>query len=174
MARFLDLGIENIKTIKDLRERLKNDVEVRKQNAAEGKYVDDLLERISKEVEIDIPEELISSEVDHMVEHYEERLKMQGINLEQYLQFTKSSMDDLKAKFNDEAKKNVLYRFAIEEIAKLENVTVSKEELDQEIEKLSGDYQMDKEELLKAFGGTEVIEYDLRMRKTIELLKENN
>jgi trigger factor len=171
---FLDLGIEGIKDIKDLNERLKKDILVRKENAAEGKYVDELLESVSKEVETDIPEELIEAEVTHMVEHYEERLKMQGINLEQYLQFTKSNIDELKAKLRKDAEKNVLYRLTIEEIAKLENISISEEELNGEVEKLSKDYQMAKEELIKAFGGTEMIKYDLEMRKTINFLKENN
>jgi trigger factor len=166
--------MENVKTEDDLKEKLKEDLKKNKEEKSENEYVEKLLESISKNVEVEIPDELVESEVDRMVEQYEERLKMQGISLDQYLQFTKSSMDDLKEKLKTEAHKNVLYRMFIEEIIKLEDIKVEDKEINDEIEKLSSEYQMDKEELLKAMGGSDYIKYDLTMKKTIEFLKENN
>ena len=73
-----------------------------------------------------------------------------------------------------EAFNNVLYRLMLEEIAKMEQVEISDEEADKEIEDLANKYQMKKEDFLKQFGGKEMVQYDLEVRKTIDLLKEFN
>jgi trigger factor len=171
---FLDLGMESVKTEEDLKEKMKEDLMKVKEEKAENEYVEKLLEEISKNVEVEIPDELVDNELDRMIEQYEERLKMQGISLDQYLQFTKSSRKDLKEKMREDAHKNVLYRMFIEEIIKLEDIKVEDKEVEEELEKLAKDYQMEKEELLKAMGGSDYIKYDLTMRKTIEFIKENN
>ena len=73
-----------------------------------------------------------------------------------------------------EAYANVLYRLMLEEIMNLEKIEVSEEEADKEADELAKKYQMEKEEFLKQFGGLDMIQYDLEMRKTIDLLKELN
>ena len=99
---------------------------------------------------------------------YNQRLQMQGLNLNQYLEFTKKSMEDIEKETEPEAKRNVTYRYMIEEISKLENIEIAEEELNKEIENMAIKYNMTKEELIKAFGGKDMISYDLKMRKTIE------
>ena len=136
--------------------------------------LDDLLEAVSKETEIDIPEELIHDEIHRILDMYNQRLQMQGLNLNQYLEFTKKSMEDIEKETEPEAKRNVTYRYMIEEISKLENIEIAEEELNKEIENMAIKYNMTKEELIKAFGGKDMISYDLKMRKTIEFLKNNN
>ena len=99
---------------------------------------------------------------------------MQGISLDLYYQFTRSTEDDLKNQMEKEAYANVLYRLMLEEITKLEKIEISLEEAEEEAKKLAEEYKMEKEEFLKQFGGIEMIQYDLEMRKTIERLKELN
>ena len=105
---------------------------------------------------------------------FEEQMKMQGISLDLYYQFTRSTEDDLKNQMEKEAYANVLYRLMLEEITKLEKIEISLEEAEEEAKKLAEEYKMEKEEFLKQFGGIEMIQYDLEMRKTIERLKELN
>lgn len=171
---FDDLGLENVNNIEDLEKHVKNDLKEKKEKNAENKFIDDLLEAVSKETEIDIPEELIHDEIHRILDMYNQRLQMQGLNLNQYLEFTKKSMEDIEKETEPEAKRNVTYRYMIEEISKLENIEISEEELNKEIENMAIKYNMTKEELIKAFGGKDMISYDLKMRKTIEFLKNNN
>ena len=171
---FDDLGLENVNNIDDLEKHVKNDLKDKKEKNAENKLIDDLLEAVSKETEIDIPEELIHDEIHRILDMYNQRLQMQGLNLNQYLEFTKKSMEDLEKETEPEAKRNVTYRYMIEEISKLENIEIAEEELNKEIENMAIKYNMTKEELIKAFGGKDMISYDLKMRKTIEFLKNNN
>ncbi len=140
----------------------------------ENKYVDTLLEEVAKNVEVDIPQEMVDEESDRLLKRFEQQMAMQGISLDIYYQFTQSTEKDLRAQLDKEAYNNVLYRLMLEEIMNLEKIEVSQEEADKEAEKLSKEYKMEKEEFLKQFGGIEMIQYDLEMRKVVELLKEAN
>ena len=141
---------------------------------AENKYIDNLLETVSKNVEVDIPEEMVEEEVDRLMTRFEEQMKMQGISLDVYYQFTNSTEKDLRAQMEKEAYNNVLYRLMLEEVMKLEKIEVSLKEAEKEAEELAKKYQMEKEEFLKQFGGLELVQYDLEMRKVIDVLKELN
>ena len=113
-------------------------------------------------------------EIHRMLHTYDERLRMQGLSLDQYLQFSGKTIDDMENELKSEAEKNITYRYMLESIANLEKIDATDEEVDAESERLSQMYQMTKEELVNAFGGKEMIKYDLKMRRTIEFLKENN
>ena len=171
---FDDLGMEGIDSEEKLKEEIKNSIKAQKEMDAENKYIDKLLEEVSKNVEVDIPEEMVEEEVNRLMGRFEEQMKMQGISLDLYYQFTRSTEDDLKNQMEKEAYANVLYRLMLEEITKLEKIEISLEEAEEEAKKLAEEYKMEKEEFLKQFGGIEMIQYDLEMRKTIERLKELN
>ena len=171
---FTDLGIEGVTNETELRNHVKNNISLRKEKEADNKLVEDILANVAKETEIVLPEELIHDEIHHMIDNYAQRLQMQGLSLEQYMQFTKQTFESLEEQLKPEAKKNITYRYMLEEIAKKEGIVISDEEADNEAETLSHTYQMTKQELINAFGGIEMIKYDLKIRKTIDFLKENN
>ena len=128
----------------------------------------------AKNMEVEIPHVMIHEELDRMLRQYDENLKMQGITLEQFYQFTNSNEEQLKAEMHGEAEKRVLERLLLEEIVKSEKIEVKNEDVKKEAEDLAKKYQMDKDEFLKLFGGLEMVEYDLKMRKALDLLKANN
>lgn len=171
---FEDLGMEGIDSEEKLRDEIKGSIQAQKEMDAENKYVDAILEGVSKNVEVDIPEAMVEEETDRLIGRFEEQLKMQGISLDVYYQFTGSSEKDLRSQMEKEAYNNVLYRLMIDEVKMLEKVVVSEEEASKEAEKLAEKYQMEKEDFLKEFGGLELVKYDLEVRKVIELLKELN
>ena len=171
---FEDLGMEGIDTEEKLKEEIKASIQAQKEMDAENKYVDDLFDAVAKNVEVDIPEEMVEEEVNRLMGRFEEQMKMQGISLELYYQFTGSNEEALKSQMEKEAYKNVLYRLMLEEIMNLEKIEIPEDEVEKEVEELAKKYQMDKEDFLKEFGGHEMIHYDLEMRKVVELLKEYN
>lgn len=170
---FDDLGID-VHSKKDLEAHCKKDLTERKEKEADNKFAEDLLERVAKETKIELPEELVHEEIHHMIDTYSERLKMQGLSFEQYLEFTHKTFDDIEKEIEPEAKKNLTYRYMMEEIAKLENIEPTDKDAEEEVEKLAIEYNMTKEELINAYGGLEMIKYDLKMRNTMDYLKENN
>ena len=171
---FEDLGMEGIDSKEKLEKEIESSIKAQKEMDAENKYVDKILEEVSKNVEVDIPEEMVNEEVDRLMHRFEEQMKMQGISLDIYYQFTKSTEADLRNQLEKEAYSNVLYRLMLEEIMNLEKIEVTMEDAEKEAEELAKKYQMEKEEFLKNFGGVDMVQYDLQMRKTIEALKELN
>lgn len=171
---FEDLGMEGVDTKEKLEEEIEANIKASKEMDAENKYVDAILEAVGKNTEVDIPEEMVEEEVDRLMHRFEEQIKMQGISLEVYYQFTKSTEKDLRSQFEKEAFKNVLYRLMLEELVTIEKLEVSEEEADKEADELAKKYNVSKEEFLKQFGGIEMVKYDLEMRKAIDFLKENN
>lgn len=171
---FKDLSLDSVNSLIELEKYCEDTIKERKEKESDNKFVNDILEAVAKETKIDLPEELVHEEIHHMIDQYAERLKMQGLTLEQFLKMTNTTMDKLEDQLKDEAKKNITYRYMIEEISKLEKINVTDKAAEKEADKLAEMYQMTKEELINAFGGIDMIKYDLKMRNTIDFLKENN
>ena len=171
---FEDLGMEGIDSEESLKKQLEENIKTRKEADAENKFIDELLDAAVKNMEVEIPHEMIHEEIDRMLRQYEENLKMQGITLEQFYQFTNSNEDALKHEMHGEAEKRVSERLLLEQIVKEENINVSAEEAEAEANKLAERYQMKKDEFLNLFGGLEMVEYDLKMHKALDILKDNN
>ena len=171
---FEDLAMEGVNSKEDLEKELKANIEAQKEVDAENRYVDELLDAVAKNVEVDIPEEMVEEEVTRLLGRYEQQLQMQGISLDLYYQLTRTTEADLKVQLEKEGYKNVLYRLMLEEIAKLEKMEVTEEEANKQADELAAKYNMAKDEFLKAFGGIEMIQYDMEIRKVVDFLKEEN
>ena len=169
---FEDLGMDGVDSKETLEAEVKSTIEAQKERNAENKYIDDLLEAAAKNVKVDIPHVMIHEEAHRMVHQYEETLRMQGLTLEQFFEFTHSDENALMEQMEPEAEKRVLYRLMLEEIAKQEKIAPTKDEVDEEATNLAKRYEMSKEEFLKAFGGIEMVEYDIKMRRAMETLKK--
>lgn len=171
---FEDLGMEGIDSEEKLREEIKASIKAQKEMDVENKYIDKILEEVAKSVEVDIPEEMVEEETHRLIHRFEDQMKMQGISLDLYYQFTQSTPEDLHSKMEKEGYHNVLYRLMLEEITKLESIVVTDEEVDKEAKELAEQYKMTEEEFLKEFGGKDMVKYDLEMRRTMDRLKDLN
>ena len=169
---FKDLGLDDVKTKEDLEKTIKKAMTDQKEYEAENKYVDELFDALLKETKVEIPHELVHEEIDRMVKDYEERLKMQGLTLEQFYKFTNSNEDALKDQMHEEAEKRVKLRFAIDEIINLEKIDATDEEAEKDAEEKAKKHGMDKDEYIKAFGGLEMLKYDIKVQKVLDILKK--
>lgn len=169
---YQDLGFEDVKTEKEFNDEVKKLIEARKEEDAKNKYLDEVLEAAAKNMKGEINPEIIDDEVHRMIHQFEEQLRMQGLSVEQYLQFTGGSHEDMHKQMEPEAEKRVKYRYLIEMVADAEKIEISDKDAEAEAEKMSAEYGVEKEEFLKHFGGLEVVKYDLRMRKALEILGE--
>ena len=157
---YADLGYDNIKTEEEFKAEVKKALESRKEEEVKNKYLDDVLEAASKNMEVSVNQEIIDDEVHRMINQFGEQLKMQGISVDQYLQFTGSSHEDLHKQMAPEAEKRVKYRYLIEGVAEAEKIEISKEDAEAEAEKMASNYGMKKEEFLSHFGGLDIVKYD--------------
>lgn len=162
-----------VETLEELKAKTKERLEEQKKHYAENKLRDELVEKAAENAEVDIPQVMIDNEVDRMMREFEQRLQMQGMNLELYFQFSGQDEDGLRDQMKEDAEKRVKYNLTLEAIVKAENITVSEEEVDAEIEKMAEMYNMSAENVKKALGSTEGIEEELKMKKAIDFLVEN-
>ena len=169
---FEDLGMEGINTKEELEAQISENILARKEMEAENKYLDELLDTAAKNVEVDIPEVMIQEELDRMIQQYSDHLKMQGITIEQFYKLTNSDENALKDQMRPEAIKRITYRLMLEEIAKKEKIEIDDKEAKEEAKKLAEKYQMKEDEFLSAFGGLDIVKYDMKMRKAMEILKK--
>jgi trigger factor len=171
---FEDLAMEGIDSKESLEKQLEENIKAHKEQHAEDHYIDELLKKGIENMEVDIPEAMINEELDRMVRQYEENLKMQGLTLQQFYQFTNSDETALKDQMKEEAEKRVASRLLLEAIKVEEKIEIADDEAKKEAEELAKKYNMEKDEFLKLFGGIEMVKYDMEMRRAIEILKENN
>ena len=169
---YADLGFENIKTEEEFNAEVKKVIEGRKEEEAKNKYIDAVLEEAAKNMKVEINEEIIDDEVHRMLNQFGQQLQMQGISLDQYLQFTGATHEDMHKQMEPEAEKRVKYRYLIEAVADEEKIEISDEDAQAEAENMAAEYGVDKTEFLTHFGGLEVVKYDMRMRKALEILGE--
>ena len=167
---YADLGYEDIETEEDFRKEVKKVIEERKKEEVKNKYLDDVLEAASKNMEVSFNPEIIDDEIHRMINQFGDQLRMQGLSVDQYLQFTGLSHEDLHKQMEPEATKRVRYRYLIEEVANAEKIEISDEDANSEALDMAANYDVSKEEFLTHFGGLEVVKYDMRMRKALEIL----
>lgn len=171
---FKDLGYDKVTNQDELVIEVEKVIKDRKTQDADDRFLEEVLKNASENMEVDLPEEIIGDEVHRMMHQFESQLKMQGITLDQYMEFTKMSHEDFHKNMEPEAIKRIKYRYLIEAVAEKEKIEVTDEEAEKDADEMAKNYGISKEELVNAFGGMDVLKYDSKMRKTLNFLKENN
>lgn len=169
---FLDLGIEGVDSKESLEKHMKEEIKNRKEEEAEDKYVDSLLKKAVENMTVDINNEIIDTEIDRMTRQFEQEMKMQGVSLEQYLQFTGSDMETFRTTLKPQAIARIQTRYLLEEVVKEEKIKATDKDVKKAIKEDSEKYGMSEEDFLNAIGGEEVVKYDIEMKKAIEVIKE--
>lgn len=164
---------EEVETLAELTEKTKKRLEEAKENEAEGKLREELVAKASENAEVDIPQAMVDTELDRMMKEFEQRLQMQGMNLELYFQFSGQDEDALKEQMKEDAAERVKSNLTLEAIAAAENLQVSDEEVEEELSKMAEAYNMPIENIKQAIGSTEAMKEDLKVRKAIDFLVEN-
>ncbi|SLL32457.1 trigger factor [Mycobacteroides abscessus subsp. abscessus] len=165
---------EEAETLADLKEKIKTRLENDKKHQAEHTVRDTVVEKASENATIDIPSAMIDTEIDRMMNEFEQRLQMQGMNLELYFQFSGQDEAALKDQMKEDAAKRVRSNLTLEAIVAAENIEVTEEEVNAELENMSQMYNMPVDAIKQALGGVENLQMDIKMRKAIDFLVENS
>ncbi|MFF2447750.1 trigger factor [Neobacillus sp. NPDC058068] len=164
---------DEVETLDALKEKIKTRLEDSKKHEAEHHLRDTVVETAAANAEVEIPEVMVETEVNRMVQEFEQRLQMQGMNLELYSQFSGQDEKALREQMKEEAGNRVKINLTLEAIAKAENLEVSNEDVDSELEKMAGMYNMTVDSIKQALGGLEGIKADLQLKKAVDFLVEN-
>ena len=163
---------DTCETLDDLKKEITERLKSERQEAADAAFEEKLLDVVIAGMKADIPEAMIDSQVDSIVQDFGYRLQMQGMGLEQYLKMTNTEMGAFRAMFKDQAERQVKTRLALQKVADLENITVSEQEIADEYAKMAEQYKMDVEKI-KTIVAESALSGDLRISNALEFIKKN-
>lgn len=162
-----------VETVEALRAKLKETTLANKEADSEATLRDELVEKAAANAEVEIPQGMINTEVDRMVQEFGQRLQTQGMNLDLYYQFSGQNEEALRAQMAEEAANRVRVTLVLEAIGQAENIEVSEEDINTEVEKMAAQFGMTNDQILTALGGSTILENDIRTQKTVEFLVES-
>ena len=171
---FKDLDMEGVTNKEELEKVIEEEIKVQKEYQVENKFVEELLAKASENMTIELDEELIEAETDRMYKEFIQKLSMQGVNEELYFAYSGAKKEDILKEMAKEAEIRLKYRYLLEAIVKEEKIEVTDDEAHHELHHMCEHYHMTEEDLMKEIGSLDVVKYDVRMKKALEVLKENN
>ena len=164
--------VSDFDTLEEYKEDLKKKLEAQKQTTADTEYQNEILKKAVENAKMIIPDAMIDSEAAQMVNEYTQRLQMQGLSIEQYMQITGQTKDQLKEQMKPQAESRIKNSLVLEEIAKAEKVEITEEEISEEIKKMAESYGMTEEQIAGYITDNEKasIRRDLEVRKALEII----
>ena len=142
----------------------------RKNKQADAIVDEKLMEAVVEKMEAEIPEAMYEAETENFVRDYDNRLRMQGLDLKTYFQYTGLNLDSLRSEMRPQAEKQVKTRLALEAIAAQEKIEVSEEEIDAEYARLAEAYGMEADKI-KEMIASEDLAADIKVKKAVELVR---
>ena len=161
--------VSEFDTIKELKAEIKKKLTAEAKKRSEQEFENAVVEKLLELVEVEVPDCMIEERVESLANDYAYRLKSQGMELSQYLQFTGMTEDSFKAQFKERAESQVKVSLALEEIAKIEKIEATDKDVEKEFEKMAEAYNMEVEKI-KQFINPDDIKADIKMNKTVEFL----
>lgn len=163
---------DTCETLDDLKKEISERLKKERQEAADHAFEEKVLDAVIENMKADIPQAMIESQIDSIVQDFSYRLQMQGMQLDQYLKMSGTEMGAFRAMFREQAEHQVKSRLVLEKVAELENIAVSDTELEEEYAKMAEQYGMEVEKV-KSIVSAEALTGDLKISNALEFLKKN-
>ena len=162
-------------SLEEYKEDIKAKLAMGKEERAKSAMENDLLAQIVARCEIEIPEAMLETQIDRMVDEFRQRISYQGLTFEQYLQYSGQSMDALRESLRPDAEKRIQGSLVLEAIADAEGIEVTDEDLQKELERMAAMYQMEPEQLSTYMQEEEKenIRENLAVQKAVDFILEH-
>ncbi|MCD8864466.1 trigger factor [Staphylococcus arlettae] len=157
-------------TVAEYKENTRKRLAEQKETDAENAQKEEAINKAANNTTVDIPEAMVNTELDRMVQEFGQRMQQQGLNLETYFQISGQDESQLREQMKDDAEERVKTNLTLTAIAEAENVEVSDEDIDKELEKMSEQFNISVEDIKKTLGNTDIVKNDVRIQKVIDLL----
>lgn len=164
--------VSEFDTLDELRADIRKKMEEQNEKEASTEVENKLIDKVIENMEAEIPNEMYESAIDDMIRDFDYRLQSQGMNLDTYMKYTGMELTSFRQTFEEQAKKRVQIRLALEKIVELENIGVNDEDVEAEYKKLADMYQMEADQV-KQFVSAEELSKDIAVNKAVDLVKEN-
>ena len=164
-----------VDTLAEYKEDLRKHLEVEKENEAKRTKEDEAIKKIIDKSTMEIPEAMIETQCENMINEFAQRIAQSGLTMEQYLQFSGMTVDQLKDQVRPEATTRIQSSLVLEQIAKEENIEVTDADIDAEVEKMAKAYGMEADKLKEYMGDAEKesMKKDLAITKAVDLIMDN-
>lgn len=167
--------VSEFDTLEEYRDDVKKNLEEQKEKEADGKKEDAAIEKVIENAQMEIPEPMIETQTRQLAEDFTRRISQQGLSIEQYFQFTGLTPEKFLEQMKPQALKRIQSRLVLEKIAEVENIEVSDEKFNEEMEKMAKSYQMEVDKLKEIMGEAEQkqLRDDLAVMEAVNLVKDN-
>ena len=167
--------VSEFDTLKEYKEDVKKNLVERKTNEEKAKREDAVVKAVIEDSEMELPEAMVDTQARQIVNDFAQRLQMQGMNMDQYLQYTGNTVDKMLEQVRPQAVERIQARLVLEAVAKEENITVSDEDFEAELKKMAEQYKMDLDKLKELMPESELktMRDDMAVQKAADFLVEN-
>ena len=167
--------VSEFETLAEYKEDLKKQLEEKKAAEAKREQEDEAIAAIVEASEMEIPEAMIQTQCEDMVNEFAQRIAQSGLTMEQYMQFSGQTVAGLMDQVRPEAETRIKTSLVLEAIVKAEGIEATDADVDAEIEKMAGMYGMDVEQLKSYMGEAEKasMKNQMAITKAVEFIMEN-
>jgi len=163
--------VSEFDTLDEYKADIRKNLEEQHKKQADNQMDEELIDALIGKLEADIPEVMFENETENQVRDYDNRLRMNGLDLKTYFQYTGLDLDGLRKQMRPGAERQVKTRLALERIGEKENLTVTDEEVEAEYSRLAEQFGMEADKVKEAVDRAS-IEADLKVKAAIELVRE--
>ena len=166
--------VSEFETLAEYKEDIKKKLTEKKEKEARAKKEAQAVEKAVENATMEIPDAMIDTQVQSMMEDFARRMQSQGLSLEQYFQFTGKDAKKMHDQMKPEALKRIQNSLVLEAVAKAENIEISDEKVDEEIAKMAEAYKMEVEKLKGIIGDSErdQMKKDLAVQAAADLIAD--
>ncbi len=167
--------VSTFDTLAEYKEDVKKTLEQQKADAAKSAKEEAVIGAVIEDAKMEIPDAMVETEQRQMVDEFAQRMQMQGLTMEQYMQFTGTNPQMLLEQAKPQALKRIQSRLVLEAVAKEENLAADDAEYEAEIKDMAEKYQMEPDKIQEMLGerGSRQGREDLAIRKAVDFLVEH-
>ncbi|MGE5543557.1 MAG: trigger factor, partial [Bacillota bacterium] len=166
--------VSDFDSLEELKSDIRKNLEQEALAQTEGMIRQRLVAQVVEQAEVDIPEEMIESQTDLLLQRFAERMYYQGIKLEDYIQMSGITLEQMRQDMRPQAEQSVRENLVLETIAKQMNLKVTDEDFDKQIDKAAQEFGMEAEAVRPSLEGSrQRIEYGILLDKAVDYLKEH-
>ena len=166
--------VSEFDTLDEYKADIKAKLSETKQKQATTENENNVVDKVVANASMEIPEAMIKSQASNMVNEFAQRMQGQGLTMDQYMQYTGTTRDQMEKQMEEQAKKRIEVRLTLEAVVKAEDIQVSDEEFDKEIAEMAENYKMEADKFKELIGAEEAgrMKMDIAVQKAVDLIAE--
>jgi len=167
--------VSEFDTLEEYKEDIRTKISEKKEQEAKNQKEEAVVDAVIEEAFMEIPEAMIQTQQQQMLEDFAQRIQSQGLNVEQYMEITGMTQAGLAEQMRPQALKRIQSRLVMEAVAAEEGMTATEEDVDAEIVKMAEVYRMETDKVMELLGegGRKQVKEDICVNKAVDFVVQN-